>query len=97
MRIPPAQLRDFCRRHHVVSLYFFGSVLGGDFGPASDVDVLVEFAEDHLPGFFSLGAMEDELSQMLEGRRVDLVTKAALHPLIRERVLAQAQVQYAQG
>ncbi len=100
--MPPAiaidsdQLADFCRRHHIRRLALFGSVLGQDFGPDSDVDVLVEFEPEHVPGFLGLHEMEQELSGLLAGRPVDLVTPKSLNPRIRERVLAQAQVQYAQ-
>ena len=44
-----AKLADFCRRHHIRKLSLFGSVLREDFGPHSDVDVLVEFAPGHTP------------------------------------------------
>lgn len=83
---------NFCRRHHISKLAFFGSVLRDDFGPESDVDVLVEFEPGHVPGlaFFKF---ESELSQIL-GRRVDLQTPKFLSPLIRSRVLNEAEIQY---
>lgn len=83
-------LADFCRRHHVRKLAFFGSVLRGDFGPQSDVDVLVEFEPGHTPGlrFFQ---MEEELSQMF-GRRVDLNTRGFLSKRFRDRVVSEAEV-----
>lgn len=90
-------LADFCRRHHVRKLSLFGSVLRQDFGPESDVDVLVEFEPDHVPGFIALHELEEELSIVLGGRRVDLVTERFLNRRIRERVLAGAEVQYAAG
>lgn len=93
-RIPVDQktLRDFCRRHHIRRLSFFGSVLRDDFGPESDVDVLVEFEPDHVPGlaFFD---MQDELSGIL-GRRVDFNTAQDLSPYFRDRALADAEDQY---
>jgi len=46
----PERISEFCRRHHIRRLALFGSVLRADFGPASDVDVLVEFEPDHVPG-----------------------------------------------
>jgi predicted nucleotidyltransferase len=91
------QVRDFCVRRHIRSLAFFGSVLRDDFGPASDVDVLVEFEPGHVPGLLRLAGMERELSAMLGGRRVDMRTPADLSRYFRDDVLAQAVVQYAQG
>ncbi|HSU81484.1 MAG TPA: nucleotidyltransferase family protein [Thermoanaerobaculia bacterium] len=86
---------DFCRRHHIRRLAFFGSVLRNDFGPESDVDVLVEFEPGYVPGlaFFSI---EEELSRIL-GRKVDLSTPGFLSPYFRDQVLAEAEVQYAQA
>lgn len=88
-----AKLAEFCRRHHIVSLALFGSVLRDDFGPESDVDVLVEFEQGHVPGlaFFD---MQEELSDLL-GRKVDLNTPGFLSPYFRDEVLEEAEVQYA--
>lgn len=85
-------ISDFCRRHHVRRLALFGSVLRDDFTPASDVDVLVEFADGHIPGlaFFE---METELSRIV-GRKVDLNTPAFLSRYFRDQVLAEAENQY---
>ena len=63
----------FCRRHHITRLALFGSVLRDDFGPDSDVDVLVEFQAGHVPGF-NFVSIEREFSGLLHGRRVDMVT-----------------------
>ena len=87
-------IADFCRRHHIRKFAFFGSVLTERFSPESDVDVLVEFEEDHVPGFFALTAMEDELSGLL-GRKADLRTPEDLSVYFREQVLQHASVQYA--
>ena len=91
------RLAAFCRRHHIRRLALFGSVLRDDFGPESDVDVLVEFAPGHTPDFFLLYDMEQELSELLEGRRLDLVTRKFLNHRIRDSVLATAEVVYAEG
>ena len=93
--IPQDELRRFCQRHHIRRLSLFGSVLRDDFGPDSDVDVLVEFDPEHVPGlaFFS---MEEELSTIL-GRPVDLGTPKSISRWIRTSVLADAEVQYAEG
>jgi len=52
--INPDEIADFCRRHHIRKLAIFGSALQDDFGPESDVDVLVDFMAGHVPGFFGL-------------------------------------------
>lgn len=88
-------LAGFCKRHQVRKLSLFGSVLRQDFRPDSDVDVLVEFEPEHVPGFLGLHEMEQELSAILGGRTVDLVTERFLNRRIRDRVLADAEVQYA--
>jgi predicted nucleotidyltransferase len=90
-------IRDFCLKHHIRSLAFFGSVLRDEFGPASDVDILVEFEPRHVPGLLRLAAMERELSAMLGGRRVDMRTPRDLSRYFRDDVIAHAVVQYAQG
>jgi predicted nucleotidyltransferase len=90
-------LGALCLRHHIRRLSLFGSVLRPDFGPDSDVDVLVEFEPGQVPGFFALHAIETELSNLLAGRKVDLVTQRSLNHRLRDRVLASAQVEYAAG
>jgi len=91
------KIADFCRRYHIRKLAFFGSVLRQDFRPDSDVDVLVEFQPGHVPGFIALYSIEAELSAVLGGRKVDLVTPGFLNHRIRDRVLAEAEVAYAEG
>jgi predicted nucleotidyltransferase len=90
--IPTDLIADFCRRHHIKRLALFGSVLRDDFGPDSDVDVLVEFDPDHIPGLAFFG-MQDELSEII-GRRVDLNTPGFLSPYFRDDVIASADVLY---
>jgi uncharacterized protein len=94
--VDKVKLAEFCRRYHIRKLSFFGSVLRDDFGPASDLDVLVEFAPEHVPGL-EIVDIEEELSELLGGRRVDLVNPKYLNRRLKERVLAQAEVQYAEG
>jgi uncharacterized protein len=84
---------DFCRRHHIQRLALFGSVLRDDFRPDSDVDVLVEFQLGHVPGL-NFVSIERELTALLNGRRVDLVTPKFLNPRIREQVLRTAEPLY---
>ena len=89
------QLRSFCQKYHIRQLSFFGSVVRTDFGPQSDVDVLVEFVPDHIPGF-DFFLMESELSQLLR-RNVDLETINFLSPEIRDSVLSEAVLVYEQA
>ena len=89
------QLAAFCRRHHIKKLSLFGSILRHDFGPDSDIDVLVEFEPGHTPGL-AFFAIEDELSALF-GRKVDLHTPRFLSQYFRETVQSEAQVQYAAG
>lgn len=85
----------FCRRHHIRRLALFGSVLRDDFGPMSDVDVLVDFDTDHVPGFLKLHGISEELSILFDDRPVDLVTAKSLSPYLRDRVEASAEVLFA--
>ena len=94
--IDQKNLSDFCRRNHIRRLALFGSVLRDDFGPDSDIDVLVEFEAGHVPGLAFL-RLEQDLSKLLGGRRIDLVTPGFLNARIRDRVLGDAEVQYVQG
>ena len=97
LTIPQDRLAALCRRRRIRRLSLFGSVLRGDFGPESDVDVLVEFEPGRVPGFLRLHEIEQELSALLGGRRIDLVTPRFLNPRVRGRVLAQAEPQYDGG
>lgn len=95
--LPQDEIADLCHRHHIRRLSLFGSVLRENFRPDSDLDVLVEFEPGHEPGFFGLVRMERELSELLGGRKVDLRTPEDLSRYFRDEVLAEAEVQYAQG
>ena len=95
--IPKERIAQFCHRHHIRKLALFGSVLRDDFGPKSDVDVLVEFEPNHIPGLLRFAGMEIELSELLGGRKVDLNTPKFLSPYFRDKVLAEAEVYYGQA
>ncbi|MBN1453456.1 MAG: nucleotidyltransferase family protein [Anaerolineales bacterium] len=96
IRVPRKKLEDFCRRNHIRKLAFFGSVLRDDFGPDSDVDVLVEFELGKTPGLAFFG-MADDLEQIF-GRKVDLMTFVSIrysrNPIRREAILNSARVVY---
>ena len=87
-------IADFCRRHRIRKLSLFGSVLRDDFGPESDVDVLVEFEPDEEPGLLGLAGMQLELEQIL-ARPVDLRTPEDLSRHFRDDVMRSAEIQYA--
>ena len=91
--IPTKKLANLCKRYHIRKLAFFGSVLRDDFSPNSDVDVLVEFEEGYIPGLGFID-IQDDLSKLLGGREVDLVTPKFLNHRIRDRVLNEARVAY---
>jgi predicted nucleotidyltransferase len=86
-------IAEFCRRRHIQWLAVFGSILRDDFGPDSDIDVLIEFEPGRTPGlaFFDL---PDDLSPLFGGKTVDVGTKQGLSRWIRGRVLAEAKVLY---
>ncbi len=94
IQIDQERLASFCKKHHIRKLSLFGSVLRNDFGPESDVDILVEFEPGHMPGLGFI-RIQDELSQLLGGRKVDLVTIKALNHRLRDKVLASSEIQYA--
>jgi uncharacterized protein len=89
------QIQGICQKYHIRQLSFFGSILRDDFGPESDIDVLVEFEPGFTPGldFFLI---ESELSR-LAGRKVDLQTLGFLSPEIRSVVTAEAVPVYEQA
>ena len=91
------KIAEFCKRNHIRRLALFGSILRKDFSPRSDVDVLVEFDPDYTPGFIRLYQMEQEFAALAGGHRPDLVTPGFLNRRIRDQVLAEAEVQYAEG
>ena len=87
-------LARFCEVHHIRRLSLFGSQLKGTARPDSDVDLLVEFEPDHVPGLLGIAAMELTLSEMLGGRPVDLRTAQDLSRHFRDEVVRTAEVQY---
>ena len=87
----------FCQEHGIKRLAIFGSALREDFGPESDIDILVEFEPDRIPGLLGIAGMELELSELFTGRKVDLRTPEDLSPYFRQDVLATAEVQYDQA
>ncbi|MCX5685516.1 MAG: nucleotidyltransferase domain-containing protein [Planctomycetota bacterium] len=91
VEIDREQVAAFCRQHRIRRLAVFGSALRRDFGPESDVDVLVQFESGARIGFLALARASRQLSAIV-GRQVDLVPQGGLKPLIRDEILAQAEV-----
>jgi hypothetical protein len=94
LEIGEERLAEFCRRNDIRRLSLFGSILGEEFGPDSDVDMLVEFEPGVVVSLLDMARMEIELTGMV-GRKVDLRTPKELSRYFRARVLASAEVQYA--
>ena len=95
IRVPTEILSKFCQKHHIRKLALFGSVLREDFREDSDIDVLVEFEPNHIPGLAFFG-MEQELSEIL-GRKVELHTTQFLSPFFRDQVIEEAEIHYAEA
>lgn len=93
--VPEEAIHKFCERNHIRLFAFFGSVLRDDFGEDSDVDVLVEFEPESIPGF-RFFAMQEELSSIM-GREVDLNTLGFISPHMRETVQNEAVVKYVKS
>lgn len=92
--LPKEPIVFFCRKHGIQRLAVFGSALREDFRPDSDIDLLVEFEPDRVPGLFGIARLERELSALLGGRKSDLRTPQDLSRYFRQRILDEAEVQY---
>jgi uncharacterized protein len=95
VQISEEDLKAVCRKHNISRLSFFGSVLGKEYGPESDIDVLVELENGTKTGFFRFAHIQRELTCLFGGRKVDLRTPNELSTYFRDQVMATMQVQYA--
>lgn len=93
-RIDAARLAEYCARNRIHALRVFGSILRPDFGPESDIDVLVEFEPGVDPDLLELGGMQQDLSDLF-GREVDLKTPQMFSPANLRRVLNASVLGYA--
>lgn len=91
------QLEQLCRRYHIRRLALFGSGARGELRPDSDLDFLIEYDPNHRPRLVELQEIEDHLSALYGGRRVDLVNPRYLNPRLRDRIIAEAKIEYAEG
>lgn len=88
-------LKLFCESHRIRRLALFGSQAKGTARTDSDIDLLVDFEPDSVPGLLGMAALENELSALVGGRKVDLRTPRDLSRHFRDEVVRTAQVQYA--
>jgi predicted nucleotidyltransferase len=95
--IPHDEIAAFCRKWGIRRLAFFGSVVRDDFGPESDVDVLVEFKPERTPGWEFFHDIPMELSALLDGRKVDMGTFKSLNRWVRPKALAEAIEEYVEA
>jgi predicted nucleotidyltransferase len=95
LHVDPTALAELCRDYQVKELCIFGSTARGEAGPASDVDLLVEFLPDAEIGLLDFSGLSLDLSQLF-GKKVDLVSRNGLKPAIRNEVLREARRLYAQ-
>jgi predicted nucleotidyltransferase len=89
------RVATFCRVHHIRQLSLFGSALRDEMTEDSDIDLLVEFEEGHVPGLFGIVRMERELSGLLDGMTIDLRTPGDLSRYFRDEVIKSSVVIYA--
>lgn len=93
IRLDDKKIQVFCKKHHIVTLALFGSILTSHFTSSSDVDVLASFETKYIPNLFDLVDMESELGSIV-GRHVDLKTANDLSPYFRDDVLSTAKIIY---
>lgn len=93
IRLQKGKIESFCKKHHIIYLALFGSVLTSNFTKKSDVDILVRFEKKHVPHLFSMIGMESELSDII-GYPVDLKTPNDLSPYFRDDVVTKAKTIY---
>ncbi len=92
--IPQESIQSLCDHNKIKRLALFGSVLRDTFRADSDIDVLIEFLPGQKIGMLAMSRIERELSQLFNGRKVDLRTPAELSRYFREQVMQQAEVLY---
>jgi uncharacterized protein len=94
INLPMEDITALCKRYHVRELALFGSAAKGNLKKGSDIDLLVDFEPEAQVGFITLSRMQRELSNLIH-RKVDLVPKGGLKPILRHDVLSTIKVLYA--
>ena len=89
------RIAEFCRRNHIERFAYFGSIRRDDFRPDSDIDVLVDFAQEAKMDLIRMTEIEIELSDIV-GKKVDMRTPQDLSKYFRDNVIREAEVQYEQ-
>ena len=92
--IPRESINQYCSQNRIKRMALFGSVLRDTFRPDSDIDVIVEFMPGQQVGMLAMARIERELSQIFEGRKVDLRTPAELSRYFRDDVMKTAEICY---
>ena len=87
-------LEKFCKKNGIKKLSLFGSVLRDDFGPTSDVDMLVEFMPKETVGYMRLIGIETALTDLFGVRKVDLRTPGEISDLFIEKVMKESEILY---
>lgn len=95
--IPNKKLTKFCKDNNIKKMSLFGSALTDSFNSESDIDLLVEFEEGLTLGIFKILKMEEEISSLLEGRKVDLRTPNDISRYFRDQVIESSEVLYARS
>lgn len=91
------KLSKFCKDNYIIKMSLFGSALTDKFNSESDIDLLVEFEEGHTPGIFKILEMQEEISSILQGRKVDLRTPNDISRYFRNQVIQSSEVVYARS
>ncbi len=94
IELPQEAIAQLCKRYQVRELSVFGSAVRDDFTADSDIDILVEFQPEAIIGIIKFTHMQYEIEALI-GRKVDLVSKRGLNPIIRDEVLGSSKVLYA--
>lgn len=94
IEIHTEKIKLLCQKYHINKFALFGSVLRNDFNHNSDIDVLVEFNPEYIPGFIKFHQIQEEISQLFDGREIDLVTLKFLNYQIKDKILAEMEVYY---
>lgn len=92
IEVPLSEIKQLCKKYYINKFALFGSVLREDFTSNSDIDVLVEFQSEHVPGFIKFNQIQKEISQLFNGREIDLVTARFLNYQIKDKILNKMKV-----
>ena len=92
-RLPLEAIRAYCKQRPIKRLSLFGSALREDFGPDSDIDMLIEYAPEAKIDAYAILRQKADLSELI-GRPVDLGTPQTLSPYIRQEVIESAEPLY---